>query len=287
MSYEIKLLHELEMSCSDKQLNHASKYLNKQYNVFIPDNQLWTMIKNIFGEDFYDIFDKYSNYMIANKFINILLLKYYPCERTLKYYLANSFKGKNDIIAFEIPSINSRVDMCRFNTHSYAYEIKTEFDNFKRLEKQIKDYSMLFEYVYVVIPISYLSNLEKIIPYYCGIKTYIFDNKIKLTTYRKAILSPNINPAFQLNNLSTNDIKYIYDKHNITKKIPSSKEDRINFLLNKYSAKTINFDFKMTLKSAHLKKWAFIKENISDILPIDIQSFYKNTMSPSLIYMHE
>jgi hypothetical protein len=286
MTYEIQLLDEIEKTLSVKELLLAAKHINKQYSIFTPDTQLWNQLKDVFGVQYSEIFDNYSKLIIANKFINALLLKYYPCERTLKYYIANELRSKEDTVVFEMQSLNSRVDMCRINGSSYAYEIKTEFDTFRRLEKQINDYSKIFEYIYVVVPESNLEELIKILPSFCGIITYNFEQKISLFESRKATKSLNIEPKFQLENLSVDEINSILNNHKI-KKIPSSKEDRIQLLLNRYSARTINKDFKLTLKNLYKSNWNFVRENYNNILPIDIQSFFSNTIDPSLIYFHE
>ncbi len=286
MTHELQLLNEIEKKLSVKELLIAAKHINKQYSIFTPDTQLWNQLKDVFGVQYSEIFDNYSKLIIANKFINALLLKYYPCERTLKYYIANELKSKEDTVVFEMQSLNSRVDMCRINGSSYAYEIKTEFDTFRRLEKQINDYSKVFEYIYVVVPESNLEELIEVLPSFCGIITYTFEQKISLLESRKATKSLNIEPKLQLENLSVQDINSIINGHKI-KKIPSSKEDRIQFLLNKYSARTINKDFKLILKNLYKSNWNFVRDNFSDILPIDIQSFFSNTIDPSLIYFHE
>ncbi len=287
MNYEIELLNKIEEECSIEQLLNASKHINKQYSMFTPDVQLWRQLLNIFGSKYSELFDEYSKYIIANKFINTLLLKYYPCERTLKYYISSELRYLEDTVVFEMQSLNSRVDICRINGSSYAYEIKTEFDNFKRLEKQINDYSKIFEYIFVVAPVGSLKDLLDILPDFCGIKTYSNSQEIKLVDSRKASKSPNISPRLQLINLSTEDINTILYKHKITKNIPPSKEGRIELLLSKYTAKTINIDFKNVLKNLYRANWNFIKQNYNDILPIDIQSFFSSTIDPALIYLHE
>lgn len=55
---------------------------------------------------------------------------------------------------------NSKADCVILNGTSTVYEIKSEFDNFSRLNMQLEDYKKAFEYIYIVIPSSSLEKLE-------------------------------------------------------------------------------------------------------------------------------
>ena len=287
LTLERMLLKEIEQNLSSKELINASKYINLSYSIFSTDEQLWEEIKHAFGDRYISIFEKYSNKIIANRFINELLLKYYPCERTVKYALVNSLKSKQDTVLFEMPVLDSRVDVCRINGNSYAYEIKTEFDSLKRLRKQIDDYSNVYEYVFVVIPKSFYKEVIEVIPDYCGIRILQHDyntGKISFLAKRKAKKSPNINPISQLNSLSKENIgMWLYEKG--IKKIPYSKEDRINYIIKRYSSMTINHAFKQIVKFSYKNNWSFLLEHYNEILPIDIQAFFNNSLDPKLLYL--
>lgn len=287
LTLEKMLLEEIEQKLSIEELINASKYINLSYSVFSTDEQLWGEIKHSFGDKYVNIFEKYSDKIIANRFINELLLKYYPCERTVKYALVNSLKNKHDTVLFEMPVLDSRIDVCRINGNSYAYEIKTEFDSLKRLKKQIDDYSNVYEYVFVVIPKSFYKEVIEIIPDYCGIRILQHDyntGKISFSAKRKAKKSPNINSISQLRSLSKENIgMWLFEKG--IKKIPHSKEGRINYIIERYSPRTINYAFKQIIKLSYKNNWNFLLEHYNEILPIDIQVFFNSSLDPKLLYL--
>lgn len=70
---------------------------------------------------------------------------------------------------------DSRIDICRINGKLCAYEIKTEYDNYDRLETQMKDYFSAFERVYIIVPIQNAETVQSYIPSQCGIITYRLD----------------------------------------------------------------------------------------------------------------
>jgi hypothetical protein len=287
MRLEQNLLTKIEEAASDTEIINAAKYINLSYSIFSTDEQLWEEVKRAFGEKYTGVFDVYANQIIANSFINELLLKYYPCERTVKYALVNSLKNKHDTVLFEMPVLDSRVDVCRINGNSYAYEIKTEFDSFKRLKKQIDDYSRVYEYIFVVIPKNFYQAVVEIIPYFCGIRILRQDSndgKIYFTTKRKAIKSPNIDSISQLSSLSKGSLGFWLTNKGI-KKIPPSKEDRINFIISKYTPKTINYAFKQIVKYSYKDNWTFLLKHYNEILPIDIQAFFNSSLEPRLLYL--
>lgn len=78
----------------------------------------------------------------------------------------------NHIVAFEMNIGDSRIDICRINGSSYAYEIKTEYDTFDRLGSQMQDYLRTFQKVYVIVPIGRVNDVKNLIPESCGIISY-------------------------------------------------------------------------------------------------------------------
>lgn len=51
----------------------------------------------------------------------------------------------------ELPISNSKADFVMINGRGVVYEIKTDLDNFQRLQNQIQDYYKVFSYVNVVV----------------------------------------------------------------------------------------------------------------------------------------
>lgn len=63
----------------------------------------------------------------------------------------------------EVPVSKSKADFILINGKAVVYEIKTELDNFDRLESQIEDYYKAFSYVCVVTCDSNYEALEKML----------------------------------------------------------------------------------------------------------------------------
>ena len=60
--------------------------------------------------------------------------------------------------------------------------------------------------------------------------------------------------------------------------------DSINEILNKYTVSKINKVFKQNFKNKYKKNWEFLSSNHEEILEIDYQWFFKNNITPSVIY---
>jgi len=90
----------------------------------------------------------------------------------------------------ELPVANSKADFVLLNGKAIVYEIKTELDNFDRLESQIHDYYKVFDHVAVVIGDSEASLaaanriLDKL-EYPVGI--HVLKKNDKLSTIKKAM----------------------------------------------------------------------------------------------------
>lgn len=280
------LLSEIEKRAQLSEIITAAKYLNLSYNLFTTDHSLWNEVKSAFGQDYEQIINCFDDQVIANKFINLLLLKYYPCERTVKHALVDNLKDKKDTVLFEMPVLGSRVDVGRINGNSYAYEIKTELDSLKRLKKQISDYSRVYEYVYVVIAPIFFDEVVALIPDYCGIWIYNHNKEtssIKFSKKRTAKKSPNLCPYSQLKCLSQQSLLSILPIKEI-KGSPASKEARIQKILELYSSRTINSKFKVLIKQAYANNWEFIRNHYPSILPIDMQAVFNSPIDPNVLY---
>ena len=219
----------------------------------------------------------------TRKILNENILKYYPNEISIKSSFINNvlFKNNNHITIFELNSGTSRVDLCKINGNSVAYEIKTDLDNLNRLDKQINDYLKLFEKVYVICSVNNVKNVMKKIPIECGIYSY---HVTKTGRYifkieKEALLSPYIDSRKQLSLFTKLELSNFFNVHNLKK-----KEELINELTDNYDKVTINKAFKDNFKSKYKKNWNFLSENHSEILEIDYQWFFKNNINPNLIY---
>lgn len=215
---------------------------------------------------------------------NEIINKYYHNEITVKSNFINNllFKSKKHVTIFEFNLKNSRADLCKINGKSIAFEIKTDLDNFSRLEKQINDYSEVFEEVYVICSKLNICNISNIIPSFCGIYSYSIsrNGKYKFKKEKKSTYSNKINSTRQLNLLTKKELKNTFHKLNDF----DDKGYMIKNIIDNYSSTYINSKFKSLLKQRYSSQWEFLKENHDKIYEIDYQWFFKNNISPDIIY---
>ena len=117
------------------------------------------------------------------------LKKHYRCEYVYKNEIANQLllKHHNDNSATllrEFGLVQSIADIVIINGRTVAYEIKTELDNFDRLQGQLTDYTTIFDNVFVVTHAGALNSVKKRTESHIGI--IILDSNGELITERSA-----------------------------------------------------------------------------------------------------
>lgn len=84
-----------------------------------------------------------------------IISKHYRCEYVYKNelikLLLRKYGTKNSVYFSEFRVGNSIADMVMFNGESKAFEIKTEYDSPRRLDKQMDDYKRFFDKCYIVV----------------------------------------------------------------------------------------------------------------------------------------
>jgi len=145
----------------------------------------------------------------------------------------------------------------------------------------MNDYFKLFEQVYLICHHSKIKHFEQYIPSDCGIYSYNIskNGNYVFKKQRSASQSDNISPYYQLKCLTKKELSYYFNSP-----ILQNKELMFEFVLKNNSNKIINKQFKICLKAKYRERWEFLLENIDNILEIDYQWFFKNKISPSLIY---
>lgn len=63
----------------------------------------------------------------------------------------------------ELPIADSKADFVMINGKGVVYEIKTDLDNFQRLQNQINDYYKIFSYVNVVVSKNQLKKVRDVL----------------------------------------------------------------------------------------------------------------------------
>ncbi len=165
----------------------------------------------------------------------------------------------NSIIATEVPINQTQniVDVLQISTTvSSAFEIKSDRDNFSRLDKQIQSYSSVFNHVSVVISENNYKAVLPLIPKKIGIMLIKESDiivkrkpseikKLSKDALAKIIWKNNLLKIMsskftthQLKGLSDYELRKLLIKYYNLKEIRSFAYD---FLMQKYSSSFINF----------------------------------------------
>ncbi len=192
-----------------------NQHSDRLVKVFNELNTLGKISQNLTLRDFFE--DSYKQ-----------LLKNYRNEYVFKNAIAQKILiGRHSIksssLFTELRVETSKADVVIFNGTSHVYEIKTDLDNFERLEHQIKNYKKVFEYVNVVSVESKVNDIKLLVDDTVGI--IILTNQYTLKTVRKAKSGlHNLNKEAIFNLLRKNEYLAIIKKINgIIPVLPNTK----------------------------------------------------------------
>ncbi len=241
--------------------------LAKSYSPLATKEQLLRALSALPAIDHRDFKSKFE----VHKKFNELLLENYVGELTIKHFLFNEFAKQNVTAAFEIRVNSSRVDFLAINGDSKSFEIKSSLDNLQKLKKQSNDYARAFEFNFVVVDEKHVKKSIEILPPHYGVWSY---NRCSKQVFRVASSSTHLDPEFQLTLLTKRELEMGF------KEFGGIRSTIINLL----SPVEINERFKAFLKLRYAKRWAFLRKNSKQILPIDIPFFFATSLSPDLVY---
>jgi len=283
----VDIYMHLKSRFSATELFKIAKALHDNYQPFLLDCQVWELIKTIVpGDAYHELLQPLSNHIVGHRVVNDIVMNNYFGERKVKYHLSLKFMGREDeVSAFEFNVGSSRLDFARINGHSYAYEIKTELDSLDKLEKQITDYSKVFEYVHVVCHPEHFKKVKESVPEYCGIITYNTGKPdFPFSFKQKRSKNPELNLQVQLSTLTTKELEKIIRDEGWKSTLPMERIDREELILSKLTEEKINHLFKESIKRRFYKRWTYICENLDKIQPIDLQPFFKSNADPYWVY---
>lgn len=246
--------------------NTVVKHIVKSYNTLVYQPELRDLVASI--DTVVDVNNLCK--LELHRRINQVIVRHYPGEQVLKYNLFQEFRKKNVIAAFEMKVGSSRVDFITINGHSTSFEVKSSLDNLDKLSKQTTDYTLAFEYNYVVVDECHLEKVIDKIPDQFGIWTFLNGRKV---IRRQASLNTAIDAAAQLQLLTKKEIRTFFGNQLAPLQI-----------LENLSGEKINELFKLTLKHRYQKRWSFITTHAEAILPIDLQFFFNRNIHPDYIY---
>lgn len=247
----------------------AIKNIAKTYNPLDYKSKLIDLLLFAYPNQSFEKWEKYR----LHKLLNETIINNYRGEQVLKSHLFKNFLEKEVVAAFEIKVNNSRVDFLTINGHTNSFEIKSDLDNLTKLKKQASDYVLAFEYNYLVIDEKHLANALDIVPNTFGLWSF---SKGKKRIHRKASLNKKLDPYIQLTLLTKKELQKSFSE------VQGASED----IVKQFSATEINKRFKKILKNRYSAKWSFLLDNHPNILPIDLQFFFKTNVNPSYIYHH-
>jgi len=245
----------------------SANILARSYSALLYPRKLRELLASVTKDIDFSGHDKYS----LHQHINDLLTKSHQGEALIKYQIAMKYLFKDTVAGFEIKVGKSRADFATINGVSRCYEIKTELDNLKKLNKQSWDYTSVFEYNTVILDEKHLSQALIELPAIYGI-TIIKKKSLKVFRFAKKNL--NICARCQLETLTTKEINLLFANEKLS----------IEEILQQHSHSAINNLFKLALKNRYRKKWEFMRKHHDQILPIDFQFFFSTQQSPSLLY---
>lgn len=144
-------------------------YSEKLYRI-LRDTDLLESVKSISLQSLFD----YSYDLIAKDYPNEYIYKNAITNKILlgKHSLNTSF------MLNEFRANKSKVDCVVINGTLTVYEIKTAYDNFKRLDKQLDDYKKVFEKIYVITADKHIDKLDYLKNQGIGIMRYNQNGKI-------------------------------------------------------------------------------------------------------------
>lgn len=143
------------------------------------------------------------------------MTKYYRCEYVYKNeiikHLVRNFKKSDQSVVFnEFRVADSIADLAMFNGESKVFEIKTEYDSSKRLEKQMRAYRRIFDKSYIVVPEEKLPVYMPTIDDATGILLMTHNKgRICLLKYREAEQNKQIDADTLIRCLRTSEYENI------------------------------------------------------------------------------
>jgi hypothetical protein len=156
-----------------------------------------------------------------------ILFKNYRNEYIYKNAIANKILlGKHNLntshLLTEFRVGKCKADVVVINGTSTVYEIKSEFDSFVRLEKQIQSYLNVFDHVNVITSDSQVAKLMNILPDTVGI--LLLTNKNTISTIRESDANKkNIRPSILFDSLRKDEyIKVIKEHYGTVPDVPNT-----------------------------------------------------------------
>lgn len=169
-----------------------------------------TTLGEFFDWVFNLLFKKYRNeYIYKNVIVNKILLN------------RHSLNTSQILTEFRVG--RRKADVVLLNGVSTVYEIKSQYDSFARLEKQIQAYFEIFDYINVITSPSQAKKLDSILPDKAGI--LVLTNRSTISTLREPKSNKeNLNPDILFDSLrKTEYMRIIKEYYGATPDVPNTQ----------------------------------------------------------------
>lgn len=249
--------------------------LCSSYSGDLREKRLWTSLSLVLPKEYW--YKDVSSLSEKNGFelANELIMQYGRGEKVVKYHLAKQhIDDLDEVSLFEMKVCNSRLDYARINGSSYVYEIKTENDSVIRLEKQLKDYELIFEFIYIVVHAKHLEKVLTLAKNKIGIISYELKNgEYVESLIRPATKNKSVQKKATVEQLTGDQLKRLLIDSGFSASGKNVEQLR-NKVMKVIPKQQVLMFFKESVKKRYKPNWDYTRENFGRIHPIDLQTVY-------------
>ena len=162
----------------------------------------------------------------------------------------------------EVCQGDARIDVAVINGKLTGYEIKSSFDDFRRLPNQVKLYSRVFDIISVVVTKNHLKNIQEFIPDWWGILT-ISDDNSDIQLIREAKNNPSIDAHSIATMLWRDEALTVLSENGLDKGLRSKPKHILwNKIASSFPLEELKFIVRNKLKSR--VNWISDQQQMSD-----------------------
>lgn len=125
----------------------------------------------------------------------------------------------------------------------YGIEIKSDADNYTRLERQVQDYDKYFDYNIVVVGTSHAAHIKEHVPDWWGIITAEYAEVVDFYILRAPQSNPNMNWYNKIKILWRPELAHIQEMNAMPKYKDKSKQFVAEKILERVPEETLRYQF--------------------------------------------
>lgn len=211
-----------------------------------------------------------------------LLRNAYRCDYVYRAAITNKlFLGRHSpattTLLSELRVWRSKADLAMFNGTSIAYEIKTELDNVDRLDSQLRDYSSMFDRIFVVTHDDRLASIRPVIPPHVGI--LVLGRSLSFRVEREALSNADrVHPRTIADALRRDEVLEVTRR--VTGSVPSATRvaliDACTSALASCSPREVHDAMVAVLK----RRICMTREDVSGVAPELVSAYMETGLRP-------